>query len=326
MSVLFMGGEMSSFVPSAAEVYERTGSAGTWNSSFARCFLSTDDGTTYAESADFGTGTDLWLHMDMQVYTLGSGSGSTVRFHWMDGGGTAKIRLVQIYSSNTLRAEYWNGSAWTSAGSATVNMISRQTIDMNVVCNSATGSIKVYVAGTLRINSGSIDLSGITALGKIRILGVTNSIRMNTYASQVIVADEPTIGWRLLTRYVNGAGADSAWTGAYTDIDEITYNDADFILSGTNNQVSTFTQTGPSITGYTVRAVGVAARARRGASGPQNLQLALRSSGTTYFSSSKALDLGYGAFLHVWDQNPATTADWINTAIDTLQPGVKSIA
>jgi hypothetical protein len=143
----------------------------------------------------------------------------------------------------------------------------------------------------------------------------------------MIVQDQSTIGFVLGTCVPSGAGSTSAWTGAYTDIDEAVTSDADFISSGTANQVSTFAQTAiPTLTGYVVRAVCVSARAKRGSSGPQNIRMALRSAGTNYFSGSDiSLGLGYAPVQTIWATDPATSAAWVNTAISSLEPGVKSI-
>lgn len=322
MTILFMGGEMTSYIPATASVGEGTDS---FNSSFCRGCMSAYYTADYYESLDYGTGTDLYIHMDLALGGYAASAGTGNRFVWLNGAGVEKIALATT-SNNTLTLQYHNGTSWVSVGSITINMGTRQTLDLRAKVNSASGLLKLYVSGTERIDSGTVDLSGITSLGKHRFYGLSVSIfGSNTLASQVIIADEPTIGMRLITRYPNTAGASTDWTGGYTDIDELAYNDGDFVNSGTANQVSTFGQTGPGISGYNVRAVGVYARARCGGGGPQNLQLALRSAGTNYFSASKTLDVGYRAFGNIWETNPATSADWLNTAVDSLQPGVKSI-
>lgn len=327
MSILFAGGEIGAFVPATADVHEDTGAiSGTigFDSAFARCCILAKGANDYCESADFGTGADLWCHLDLGVWGNAFGSTENARFRWCDGSGTEVIRLIQVTSTDLLRLDYWNGTTWVSAGSITVELVgTRQTIDLHAVVNSASGSLKLYLSGTERITSGSIDLSGIASLGKIRGYGATNN--HYSFFSQIIVADEPTIGLRLFTVPVSGAGATSSWTGAYTEIDEIVYADADFINSASANQVSTFAATVPSLTGYQTKAVAVTARAKCGASGPQNIQMVLRSSGTDYFSSSKALDAGYRAFCNVWDTDPATSSAWVNTAVSSAQPGAKSI-
>lgn len=323
MTILFGGGEISAVIPSDSSVTEN---ALYYNSSFARTAVKCSGSTNYAEGLPSAAGTNIWIHFDIATDPIAS-STSANRFIWYDSSGNERIKINYADTTTQLVVQYWNGASFTSLTAITVGIDGvRQTIDMNVVCNSASGSINVYIAGTNRLNSGTIDLSTTTDLKKFRFYGATiSSLTTDTWFSQVIVADESTIGWRLATFYPSGAGATSSWTGAYTDIDETSYNDADFINSATANQVSTFAQTGPAMTGYTVKAVIVAARAKRGSSGPANLQLALRSAGTDYFSASHALGLGYTAEQNVWETNPATGAAWVNTAISAIQPGVKSI-
>jgi hypothetical protein len=327
MTILFMGGEMGAFVPSDANTIENTGETDVFDAAFSRCSIEMSGSTSYCESADFAASHSLWVHFAIGAGN-GSGTSSTVKILALaNAAGTNLARVNVNYASSTshtVSLEYWNGASFTSVGSFTINMTSTiHHMDLQVVGNSGTGSMALYVAGTERITTGSIDMSSVASLTNVRSYGRASNSDM--HISQVIVADESTIGWRLATFYPSGAGATSSWTGAYTSIDEPVFSDADFILSSVADQVSTFAQTGPVMTGYTVKAVAVAARAKRGASGPANLQLALRSAGTTYFSGSKALDLGITANVGIWETDPATTAAWVNTAISSLQPGVKSI-
>lgn len=326
MTILFMGSEMDAFVPNLSTVTETTATTfDNYNASFCRAAIEVYTGTEYAEGAIASGQTDVWAHFDISSFY--QGTDNQQRFVWLNASGTPSVRINQDSINTLMSVEYWTGAAWVSAGSTTAYInAARQTIDMHVVCNSASGSMELYIAGTKLIDA-TVDLSGTTSLKNFRLYGNTYAPLYDTdWYSQVVIADEPTIGMRLLTRYPNGAGATSGWTGAYTGIDEAVFDDADFILSASANQVSTFAQTGSSLTGYVVRAVGVSARAKRGASGPQNIQLALRSAGTDYFSSSQALGLGYEAHQNIWETDPATASDWVNTAISSLQPGVKSIA
>lgn len=328
MTILFAGGEMSAFAPSDSIPIEYVSSVITYDSAFSRCGLRSQ-GVSYMETAQFAAATECWTHA-LLYHNSGSATLTTYPLVWVDGSGVDSVRLKHVSgTSNTLALEYWNGAAWTAAGSAVAVQVNldTQAIDFRILCNTASGNLSLYVAGTERINA-SVDLSGITSIRKFRALGDTaGGFNFDLRLSQVIIADEPTIGWRLATLYPSGTGADTAWTGAYTSIDETVYSDADFINSGSAAQVSTFALTGPAMTGYSVRAVVVTARARRGASGPQNIRMALRSSGTTYPSGSDiALGLGYAPVQAVWETDPATSSAWVNTAISTLQAGVKSIA
>jgi hypothetical protein len=315
MTILFMGGEMASFLPSSSAPIE-SASPVRHNASFARCSVSTSTSSSeYFNTITWASQDELYIHGDVIQNSAGTGFNQAIMTLYDVSDGALRLKR---YTDGRLEIEYLNASAvWTSADIDTFSE-DIQTIDF--YCKISTGDAKLYVGGTERLSATGLPLGHITG-----ITGAQFNANYAMHWSQVIVATEPTIGWRLITRYPSGAGATSSWTGTYTDIDEISYSDADFINSGTADQVSTFAQTGPTLTGYTVRAVGVYARARRGAGGPQNLQLALRASGTDYFSGSKALGIGYTPQGHVWETNPATSAAWVNTAIDALQPGVKSI-
>ncbi len=325
-----MGGEMSAFLPSDSVPIELTGGGiyvFPYDTSFSRCGLRTT-GNSYLDTSQFAALTECWTHMSFNHRS--DGGGTYYPLYWLNASDTQVLRMKHVTSgTETVSFESWDGAAWVAAG-ASISLplaSAMQVIDVRFVVNSATGTVALYVAGTERINS-TVDLSAIASIRKLRVAAGVSGFSSESRFSQVVIADESTIGFRLGTCYVSAAGATSSWTGAYTDIDETVYSDADFINSGSANQVSTFAQTAiPTLTGYTVRAIAVTARAKRNsASGPQNTRMALRSSGTDYFSGSDiALGLGYTPVQTIWETNPATSAAWVNTAIAALQPGVKSI-
>jgi hypothetical protein len=330
MTILFMGGEMGAFIPSDSNANERTGND-TYDAAFARCCLEADGVTTYNESAAFTETADIWLHCEIQQY--GSSITSTTKqpvVVLLDGSDVQVFRLESDFGgtatggSYTWQLQYWNGTAWTNLGASFPTAAVRQVIDLHLVANTASGEATIYCSGTQRMTT-TADLSGISGVAKFRNYGTSKTGNDRAAVSQVVISTTSTVAGRLWTVPVNGAGASSAWTGAYSNVDEITYADADFINYATADQVSTFAISAPTLTGSVVRAVAVTARANCGSGGPQNLQLVLRSGGTNYFSSSKALDAGYGAFVNIWETDPATSSAWVNTAVASLQPGVKSI-
>jgi hypothetical protein len=327
MTIYFAGGEMGAFIPSDTNVSESTSTI--FDSSFARCAVRTMRTTEYAESASFSALADCWLHFEMSSASNGNDTTARAVLTAYTSSDTAFARLVSGGGGAAVMSlEYWNGTAWTNAGGTiTLDVNTRaQTIDMHIVSNSASGSIKLYIAGTERLDSGTINLSSYSGVAYVRTTG-HSVVGTTTAFSQIVVANESTIGWRLKTAPVTGAGATTDWTGSYTEIDELAYSDADFINSATANQVELFSHATTIPAGYTVRAVVVTARAKRGTTGPQNLRLILRSGGTTYDNGSDlALDEGYGAFCAVWETDPATSADFTASSIASLQFGVKSIA
>lgn len=312
MTAIFFGGETPSFLPSASGFSERSDFQ---NSAFARGSLS-GSGGAYGEGLALGGLDELWLHYDLSLPAIIS-PGVHITFL---NGATEVFRVSA--TGSTIQMQALISAAWTNVGSAVswagyTGSGVGETIDIHIVGNSVTGTATLYTSGSER-TTATVDLSAVASLDTLRVSS-------GACISQVIVADEPTIGWRLATNYPNGNGANTTWIGDYTSVDELDYTDADFIYSATANEVETFTHTGPALTGYVVRAVGVYARAKCGVGGPQNIQLALRVNGTNYFSSTKALSVGYTNVGHIWTQNPDTAADWLTTAVSAIQPGVKSI-
>lgn len=322
MSILFIGGEICAFVPSDSTTQEDPSDARYYNAGFVRCSLDCGQGSpsAYAESAAFSAPDEFYVRHDFARISAGADVATSLE---LVASGTAVFRVLAGLSTLQMQAKI--GGVWTNVGSAVsyTGDFALQTLDLYIDGNSASGTAKLFLSGTLRETASSVNLSAVVGVTKVRCYGLNTASPIAV--SQVIVADEPTIGMRLGTYVPSGAGATSDWVGDHTSIDEIIYADGDFIYSPTNGQVELCTGSGPALTGYVVRAVGVYARAKRGAGGPQNLQLALRTGGTTYFSSSKALDVGYGAIGNIWETNPDSTNDWLAAQITSLQFGVKAI-
>lgn len=313
MTIHFVGSEIPGFMPSASNVTEDSTNA----NPFGRIGMHATNTSNYALIDDLPDLDDLWLHGFFELRT------ASQAILFKDNGGNIVFRMQSSAVSQTYTFQSCTAGVFTTLGSFSIGTDTVQEIDIHWKAD-ASGSLNVYIAGTNRLST-SADYSAFDNIAQIEIHGGSSSGSATTYFYGVVVADESTIAWRLATDYPTGAGATQAWASGYATIDEATHNDADYIASDTANQVSTFTHTGPSLTGYTVRAVVVSARAKRGAAGPANLQLALRSGGTDYFSSSKALDVGYETKFNVWDTNPDTAVAFLASEIAALQPGVKSI-
>jgi hypothetical protein len=333
VSILAFGGEMGFFIPSDASSIETTADVGStqpYNSSFARCGSKAHGPAAYLESTAVAAQADLWTHFDI-VQSAATPSSTIVKLvEFIDGGGIERVRLTGSYlnTGGTWQMERWTGSAWVSVGNFVASSSVLQTIDIHIVSNTASGSIKLYVAGTKRIDSGTVDLSAFSGITKIRCWGVTRGISSDIGYSQIVLASESTVGMRVGTIVMTGQGNTHSFdTGGFANIDETVYSDADFIQSGTAAQIEQFTGTAvPSFTGYSIRALALTARAKTSGSAPTKMRFSLRSAGTDYLSGSDiTLDAGYGAFCAVWETNPATSAAFLSSEIAALQYGVKSV-
>ena len=326
MSILAFGGEMGFFIPSDSEVKEGTTAYSEyWDSSFTRCAMIVPRSSGYAETPTVTTTANFWLHFEFD--NAAGGSVGTICTLY-DSGGVGRVRVrTDGASAGTLYLDTYNGAAWGNAGNITIATNARQTIDIHVVSNTASGSADLYVAGTQRITSGTLDLSGFTGVSKVRFTGRSSSFT-EMGVSQVVMASETTIGMRVSTLYMTGQGATHTFdTGGFGAIDETIYSDADFNQSGTAAQIETYTGTSvASFTGYTIRALALTARAKTDGTAPTKMRFILRSAGTNYDNGADiTLGFGYGGYCAVWETNPATSAAFLSSEISALNFGVKSI-
>lgn len=203
---------------------------------------------------------------------------------------------------------------------------------------STIGSIKIYLGGTntgalVFTYTGDVTTDGNTLLGGYD-LGqpcITSSSPSGTTVwSSVSVCDFDNRSMELFKLVINGAGALSQWTGAAngSTINEITLDDTNGIDSSTAGQVSLFTQPGSLPTGtYEIFGIGLNAYSSAAPGGtPQHLDLALRVSGTNYFSPDLAPLVSLNRVPYVWYYSPATGQIFSASEISTLQLGVKSVA
>jgi hypothetical protein len=298
VTILAFGGEMGFFIPSDSAAIE--GQVLTYNASFARGYSGANGAASYLETPSVSAQADFWLHFDIDQEGTINSSTKERTVELLDNGGIGQIRLAVNWLSGGADASWeiqtFDGALWNGVGSFNAAPGTMQTVDIHVVSNTASGSINVYLSGTHRIDSGTINLSGFTGIAKARCYGLTHSIAERCGYSQMILATESTIGKRVGTIVMTGQGSTHTFTtGGFGNIDELAYSDADVINSDTNAQVELFTGTPvPSFTSYVIRALAICARVKKESTGIAQVQLALRSAGTTYFSATKSLDFAYG--------------------------------
>jgi hypothetical protein len=304
VTVYFMGGEMPSFIPSSSQVTEAT-SAGGYDPAFSRCYMRTGGTTGHYMTTPALTLPDaFYTHLYVRRDSSSSLTTNMLRYY---ASGIEVFRVETTTSAIQMKALI--SAVMTNVGTATTWAGSQaEYLDLYINGNDATGDAILFLGGSALKTVSGIDLTAVTGIDEVRLDFGYN-------VSQMAIDDQPTIGRRMFTQYPNGAGNASAWTGAFGDVDETINDDADFVNSSTNGQVEQFAQTGPAVTGYVPVAVGVYARAKRGASGPANL----------YFSTDKLLTVGYSAYGEIWEDNPSTMTGFLGSQISALQPSLKAV-
>lgn len=301
---------------------------------YAKEGVSVDPGTPFARFVFPSAVSDCWIRFHMRVRSLqsaGNLSGTPFRIK----SGEAGISLFQLdYDSASLLAmEYWNGSAYVEVNEITPIFAADTLykIDIQLKLDNSVGIFRIYVNDTLVWEyTGDTIFTAATTVDTIElasgnIVGTTSDFVF----SGLILADEDTRSMVFHQGQATANGADTAWTGVYTDVTKLDRNDNTFIESGTAAQLETYVMDDvhTDLAAFVPRAVVLSTRTRRGATGPQNMQGVVRQSGTDFMTSNIAgINTAYGTRQAVMNTNPATSAAWTISEINAAEFGVKSIA
>jgi hypothetical protein len=313
MTILFTGSEPDAWDASGALLVSTT--AGDYRATYGRLGFAPLFGSLCRSIAWTPVST-TWAHWDAR---LTAANAETTAVELISAAGQGQVRYAIISNVPTLQS--WNGSAWVSLWTGVQDALLHE-YDL-AYRNEADGFISLYIDGYRHYHATG-DYSAMADVDRVSLLQRSAN---GFWFSQFVVADEPTIGFRVAYREPTGAGNYTAWTGAFGDVDDTSINLTDFISSATAAQSETFTKaifSAPA--GFRVKAVGIAAYARRGSTGPANLGLMLRFGSTDYVSPDKPLELGFKAFEHFWHTNPATGLEWVpaDAGSVTVEFGVRS--
>jgi len=201
--------------------------------------------------------------------------------------------------------------------------------DLQLTSYGAAGTLTAYVNGIqVCTYTGDISLPSVTDFKCIACQshGVSNGAPTDEFA-EFIIADEDTRAFSLVTLYPNAAGDANAWTGAYTDIDESTLNDADMVYSNTGDADMQVNLSGLPTGVYSVKAVMASARAYRdAASTPDGLALGIRNGtgGSLDYGVKQTLSTSWTTYNRLMTTNPVTAAAWAVSEIAGLQLNLRA--
>jgi len=170
-------------------------------------------------------------------------------------------------------------------------------IKLTIDAAGTAHAYEIYKDGVLTL-SGTFSMALLTRVDAIKF-GDTSNTGCNI--SQVLA----TVGISLVGSFVaaikaDGAGSNSGMTGAFTDVNEVTLNDATAVSSNTAAQRTTFSMANlPALGSLTIGAEQRHCfRANNdGGAGPQNLKSVVRNSGVdTVGSVVSGMGTGFATF------------------------------
>jgi len=333
MNIYFAGGEDISF-PSFGS-YNVSTTSGKFRSGWARCGLAAAPNTAIggAHTSIFGAGaqTSAWLSFHMvldntlnapQMFVaLGLSGTNNALGIGSDTSNSAKVALFKYDGTTRTQLAAETGTTWTVNGAFKV--------DMQVVSYGATATVNVYVNGVLTVTfSGDVTVSGMTNFDSVYLLPNPFNDVSPVY-SEIFVTDADTRGFLgLQTEALTGAGTTNNFTNnTYTNINGISFSDANPTYTNTVAQDQEYTLTAPTPTSYSVSGVVITARmAASSGSTPTQIKLGYNSGGTKGFGTgaAKTLTTGYQTYTQIDTVNPVTGVAFTQSELAALQLDLQS--
>jgi hypothetical protein len=247
MSILWCGGEdidfPNGFAVQSNIIDPNVSGNPIFRAGYARCSIWPAAPFTICKSTLFqgGAVTSAWLSFELWVGTYGqtsnalnlvgfglSGTNSGLFLACRGAGpvNTGQLSLMKFDGVTTIQLA-------AEVGTSLPNSILVR-IDMQVIGFGAAATVNVYLNGAFLFTfTGDVTVPGMAHFDSVFLGLVPNLGGMSYGVSEIIVADENTLAMGLQTLPPSGAGTTEAWAGAYTDINEVTINDATVVTTNT---------------------------------------------------------------------------------------------
>ena len=305
MSTYFGGGELPSFTRfNSVEVT----TAGTYQSP-ARCGIHTKKGGWIV--AKHTALNELWFHFDMKV---GLVTTTLTPIIVKNGAG---IVLFSVGSNGDIKV------GASTIGNVNFFINGLYTVDIHLRSGS-NGLVEIYIDKEVVFSAtGNFTLTGMASL-TLSPIGTDSTNDTGTVWSQVIVADDVTIGYKLATLAITSQGDQAQWTGSYDRVNEIALDTDTYINAPTAGLVSTYVVSDLDPQYTNIKAVIVSALGRYTEIGPKQIDAVVRVSGVNYTSTMTPLGTGYVPSQGIWHVNPANLSPWTINNVNDLQLGIRS--
>lgn len=244
--------------------------------------------------------------------------------------GTFPAAMVAIYNGNSQPAVVVNSPVTagemrmtlynTAGGSSYSTLPWVHTLLHHMDLEITTISGQVYA----RLYRNNLLISETTLAGTGRAMKVVNlssAISNVGYVSEIIIADEPTLGMRVKTYRPTADGTHTLWAGNFDNVnnDEV---GLEAISTQLPNSAETFLHGQPLTEGTTIRALVVGSSIA--SANPTGASAVLNIGGTLYQKSfEKTLTQGAAPNLAIYETNPATGISFTAADFNSLEFGVQ---
>jgi hypothetical protein len=305
MAVLWQGHEAEAYILGDATNVEDSGVA---DSGYERTGMRVGRTSGSLTSApDWGAVDEIWH----RFVHASSGGYSVNMVIWAAKNSSGQI-VAQIIVPTTTTAKYqvWNGAAFVDVGSAwsLLGADTKARFDIHHRGGS-TGIVEVYY-GAPGSRSLVVGVSGsyTSAVSIVRVFHAPNTVGgfFNTVVAHEVVQTTSTLNATSEVKQPTSEGTDVGGTGAYTDVNESTFSDANLINFSAAAQRHSFKAGARTLTQAIVTGVTASCRAWYEAGGPTQIKPYLMIGGTRYYGTTFTLTLTAAAYQYTWTTNPST--------------------
>jgi hypothetical protein len=271
----------------------------------------------------------LWVHAHVGCEG-GAVTSSNPLIELRNSSGHPWFRFVSIVAGS-LQPQWNSGTGaspvWTSVGSS-VPAADNEKVNYDIsITLGSPHTFNVYKANSL-ISSGSFTQASLTSLDRVRF-GSSHSSSggfVGTGISQILCTEGiPTVGAIVPTVKATGAGANTGWSGAFSDVNEIGINDTTTQAAVSAGLKSTHAMGDITVpAGFEIRSVFNWTRAKNDGTAPNNLKSVIRQGGVDYSSGDVAnIGLGYGPVGARYDTAP-DSSNWTQAIFNAIEAGYES--
>ena len=293
-----------------------------------RSSFDTDD---YFVSDALGGLSEVWVHYNQALHTANVGS-SRILFM-----ACQSFTLGSSYSLNDAVAGvnesivYYDGSSVQSDADTYDPYGDNGTqhwVDVHINLNAASSenAIEWYVDEVLIDAVLGSEVSSSRLIDYL-FFSTNQTATAPSHFSEIVAASFDTRGMRSISIPLDGAGNHTDWTGAYTDINDPSYDSSSYISTATAADRASFTVGNvPSgvLEDKRIEALAIGCLHQLSSGTSENAQLFVRIGGTDYDLGAFSVTTTLARETTILSTSPATGITWSESEINSMEVGVKS--
>ncbi|MEN3144639.1 hypothetical protein ABDF71_21855 [Ochrobactrum sp. WV_118_8] len=267
--------------------------------------------------------TEAWLHFVSVIGTASQNQFNGAWGFWSPERNDSQVTVQTNPGQSTARLQVYDGlSAYIVSDSFFLpNVSTLSTWDMHVRVDGLSLLVELYNNEVL-VRAENFTLLQTYTLTNFRLSHGSYTSSWGWLYSQVIIATEPTLGWKLKTLAPAAAGDLAEFSGTFAGINETTLNN-DTKISADESAQSSFKPASWNVpAGFEIAGISLSSYALSDTTAA--ISNFVRLDGQNYADIPETLNVGWATFRSLWPTNPATGAPWRPTDINgtALQFGI----